>query len=69
MKNKFKITKNIAACAGLWKDEIKIDKKCVVISFLKQQYLKALSVPRTTTEIADIFDVCQKSALNRLKEL
>ena len=48
---------------------VKSSCKVVIISKIKNQYLKVLKEPKTTTDIAKYFSVCFRSANNRLKEL
>lgn len=48
---------------------IRKDQQTVVISSVKQKYLKAMATSKSTREIAAKFGVCWKSAFRRLKEL
>jgi predicted transcriptional regulator len=48
---------------------IKKNKKVLVISAIKQKYLKALATSKSTKELSAKFNVCWKAAFRRLKEL
>ncbi|MFQ6009924.1 MAG: hypothetical protein ACE5J7_02275, partial [Candidatus Aenigmatarchaeota archaeon] len=45
------------------------DADVILISGVKQRYMKILRKPRTTKDISDILGVCPKSSYRRLKEL
>lgn len=48
---------------------VKKNQKIIIISQLKQKYLKALTSPKSTKELSVKFNVCWKASFRRLNEL